>query len=172
MTAEGIKDRDPLDLTPVQLPYIEEDSWLGLSYPPDLEIESDKLLYTAYLPDFDPTEPQCGLLVDEWTEVIPAKDETSGMTFHFDRPNNEPPQTMLMVTPSEFTGQWTWEEVVESLHETLDMAKLRALEPDQVDQTGYARFLPATVATMTVYPVTMFLNFGVKANLEMEEDDG
>jgi hypothetical protein len=48
MTAEGIKDRLPLNLTPVQLPYIEDDSWLGLAYPPDLEIESDKLLYTAY----------------------------------------------------------------------------------------------------------------------------
>jgi hypothetical protein len=81
---------------------------------------------------------------------------------------------MLMVTPSEFTGQWTWEEVVESLHETLDLAKLRALEPDHIDQTGYARFLPATVATMTVHPVTMFLNYGIEANLEMEnpEDDG
>lgn len=170
MTAEGIKDRTPLDLTPVQLPYTEKDSWLGLSYPPDLEIESDKLLYTAYMPDFDPGQPQCGLLVDEWTEVVPAKNETSGMTFHFDRPNNEPPQTMLMVMPSAFTGQWTWDEVVESLHETLDLAKLRAIEPDQVDQTGYARFLPATVATMTVHPVTMFLNYGIKANLEMEDD--
>ncbi|REL33838.1 hypothetical protein DYD21_10560 [Rhodohalobacter sp. SW132] len=173
MTAEGIKDQT-LNLTPVQLPYIENDSWLGLSYPSDLEIESDKLLYTAYMPGFNPSESQCGLMVDEWTEVIPAKDETSGLTFHYDRPNCEPPQTMLMVTPSAFTGEWTWKEIVESLHETLDLAKLRAVEPDQIDRTGYTRFLPATIATMTVHPVTMFLNYGIKANLETEnpEDNG
>lgn len=173
--AEGMKDREPINLTPVQLPYMENDSWLGLSYPSDYEIESDKLLYTAYIPDFDPVKPQCGLLVDEWTEVIPEKNETTGMTFHFDRPNCEPPQTMLMVTPSAFTGHWNWDDIVNSLHETLDMAKLRAIEPDQIDQLDYAQYLPATVAAMTVHPVTMFLNYGFQVAMNTQdnsEEDG
>lgn len=157
--AEGIKERSPLDLTPLQLPYVEDDHWLGLDYPEGFEITSDKLLYTAYLPGFNPAQPQCGLLVDEWTEVIPAKEETTGMTFHYDRPNSEPPQTMLLVTPSAFRGEWRWSEVVKTLDETLDLAKFRAIEPDHVDGSRYARFLPATVAAAAASPVSMILNY-------------
>jgi hypothetical protein len=159
MLAEGIKDRSPLDLTPLQLPYVEDDHWLGLEYPEGIEIPSDKLLYTAYLPGFNPGQPQCGLLVDEWTEVIPAKKETTGMTFHYDRPNSEPPQTMLLATPSAFRGEWNWSELVKTLDETLDLAKFRAIEPDHVDASRYARFLPATVAAAATSPVSMILNY-------------
>ncbi len=171
MLSEGFKDGVSLDLTPLQLPYVENDHWLGLSFPEDFEIESDKLLYTAYLPPSDPPTPpfatsklQCGLLVDEWTEEIPAKEETTGLTFHYDRPNSEPPQTMLLVTPASFTGEWKWADIVKTMHETLDLAKLRAIEPDQVNKTTYAQFLPATVAAVTTYPVTMALNYAVQAN--------
>lgn len=156
---EGFDAAASLDLLPLQLPYQENDSWLALSYPESYEIESDKLLYTSFNPGFNPTEPQCGLLVDEWTEVIPAEKETTGMTFHYDRPNCEPPQSMLLLTPSEFTGEWQWEDVVNTLHDTLDMMQFRAIEPDHIDKTNYAKFLPATVATLTTHPVTMAINY-------------
>ena len=123
MLAEGFQDRAPLNLTPIQLPFEADAPWLGLQYPETYEIESDKLLYTAYLPSFNPAQVQCGLLVDEWTEVIPAKKETTGLTFHYDQPNTEPPQTMLLMTPSSFTGSWTWEDVVNTLDETMNLAK-------------------------------------------------
>jgi hypothetical protein len=164
MLAEGFKDRSALNLTPLQLPFKANDSWLGLEFKDDLEIEGDKLLYTAYMPNFDPAQSQCGLLVDEWTEVIPVKKETTGMTFHYDRPNSEPPQTLLLVTPSEFTGSWKWEDIVNTLRETLDLAKLRAIEPDHLDNTHYAQFLPTTVAAVTFYPVTIALNYFIQAN--------
>jgi hypothetical protein len=161
--AEGFKETLALDLTPIQLPYREDDHWLGLEYPEDHEIESDTLLYTAYLPAFNKTGFQAGLLVDEWTEVILAKKETTGMAFHFDRPNSEPPQALLLVTPSAFSGQWQWTDLVDTLKETLDLAKLRAVEPDHIDGTTYAQFLPATVAPATVLPVTMAVNYVLNA---------
>ena len=166
--AEAFIDRAPLQLTPLQLPYRPNDSWLALSYPKDRKLDGDNLLYTAYAPGLDPTQPLVGLLVDEWTEVIPAGQETTAMTFHYDRPNCEPPQTMLLVTPSEFTGAWTFNDVVAAMHEALELARLRALEPDLIDLTEYARFLPATVATMTVYPVTMALNYGVATAVALD----
>jgi hypothetical protein len=170
--AEGLKERPSLDLTPMQLPHDPEDRWLGLSYPEGFNLEGDKLLYTAYIPGFDPGKTQCGLLVDEWTEVIPAKKETTGISFHYDRPNTEPPQSLLLVTPSSFTGSWKWDDLVNSLHETLKLAKLRAIEPDQIDQTNYAEFIPATVAAVTSSPVTMMLNYAVKfdANLNINSE--
>ena len=82
------------------------------------------MLYTAYAPAINPAGPIVGLLVDEWTETIPAKQETTALTFHYDRPNCEAPQSMLLVTPSTMRGVWTWQEVVASLHEALDLARL------------------------------------------------
>lgn len=155
-----------LTLVPSQFPYREHDYWLGMQFPskkPGTEepftIDEDKLLFTSiYTEPFEPTRPQCGLLVDEWTEVIPSRDETAGLTFHYDQPNSEPPQSLLLVTPSRFTGHWRWDDVVATLHETLDMAKKRAVEPDHIDTTVYSRFLPPIVSLTSPRPVTALLN--------------
>jgi hypothetical protein len=69
----------------------------------------------------------------------------------------------LLVMPATVAGTWTWAEVVASLHEALDLARLRAVEPDQLDQLDYARFLPATVATLTYRPVTFAINYAAMA---------
>jgi hypothetical protein len=126
-------------------------------------IDGDRLLYTAHysvLP-FQKTRRQCGLLLDEWTEVIPAEEETTGISFHYDRPNSEPPQVMLLVTPSEFKGAWQWSDLLDAVNETLDMAKKRAVEPVHVDAGSYARFLPATVMAVTVSQISIAANLAV-----------
>lgn len=158
-----------LDLTPSQFPYREDDFWLGLQFPqtiPGTEepftIDEDKLLFTSiYAEPFDPARAQCGLLLDEWTEVIPSRDETAGLSFHYDQPSTEPPQTLLLVTPSRFTGRWQWQDLVATLHETLDMARKRAVEPDHVDNTVYSRFLPPIVSLASPLPLTATLNLAL-----------
>ena len=161
MLAEAFKARPPMELTPFQLPYRANDSWLAMEFPTDHIIEGDSMLYTAYAPALNPSAAIAGLLVDEWTETIPVREETTALTFHYDRPNCEAPQTLLLVTPSTMRGVWTWQEVVASLHEALDLARLRAVEPDQLDTLDYARFLPASVATMTYHPVTFAVNYAL-----------
>lgn len=166
--SEGF-NKDVKDLSPLQLPFEENDPWLGLSYPESYEIDKDKLLYTAYLNGFDPSEKIYGILIDEWTEVIPAKQETTGLSFQYDQPNAEAPQSMLLVTPSKFTGNWDWMDVVNTMHETLDLAKLRAIEPRHIDQTVYAQFLPATVSEATTFPfITIALNYAINNGLSMQ----
>lgn len=158
MLAEAFGRATP-ELTPTQFPYHEDDSWLALEFPADYEIDSDRILYTAhYAAPFNRNTPQCGLLLDEWTEVIPGSEETTGITFHFDRPNAEPPQAMLLVTPPSFTGRWQWRDLVDALHETLAMARKRAVEPAFVDQTAFAPFLPATVMAVTLYGLSISAN--------------
>jgi hypothetical protein len=150
------------DLHPLQIPYKTGDSWTALEYPSDYNLDSDRLLYTAaYVQDFDQFSRQCGLLLDEWTEMIPAQEEITGVTFHFDRPNTEPPQTMLLVTPANFTGRWSWDDLVDALHETLGLAKQRAIEPEFVDGTRYARLLPATWLPFTRFPISIALNLAL-----------
>jgi hypothetical protein len=123
---------------------------------------------------FDRTQRQCGLLVDEWTEVIPAREETTGVAFHYDRPNAEPPQVMLLVTPTS-ERVWEWQDLVDALNETLDMAKKRAVEPVHVDDTPYARFLPATVMATTLYQISIGANLALNNNFQAviaEADNG
>ena len=164
---------DTLELHPVQLPHQDDDHWLALNYPENHEILNDKILYTAhYTTPFKKTERQCGLLLDEWTEVIPSKEEDVGVAFHYDRPNSEPPQVMLMAMPSEFTGEWQWNDLMNIVNETLDLAKKRALEPDHIDKTAYARFLPATVSAVTVHPITASLNYAFNNLIYNQLDNG
>ena len=146
------------ELRPVQFPFEANVPWLALEFPPEAKakLERENLLYTGIYPTvFDKTKPQCGLLLDEWTEVIPSETETTGITFHFDKPNAEPPQTILLATPTQFTGAWKWDDLVNTLHETLNMARLRAVEPQQLDQTELSVFLPATILATTWRPVTI-----------------
>jgi hypothetical protein len=148
------------ELHPVQLPYDEEDFWMALSFHEKQNLSQDKLLYTAhYATAFDKTRRQCGLLLDEWTELIPSKTEDVGVSFHYDRPNSEPPQVMLLAMPTEFTGNWKWEDLIKTVNDTLDQAKKRAVEPEHIDKTSYARFLPATVSPVTVHPISASLNY-------------
>ena len=171
LLAESINGIE-LELSPLQFPYQENDSWLALDYPTAHEIESDKLLFTAYFRTFDINQKQCGLIIDEWSEVIPTKEETTGLSFQYDQPNTEPPQAMLLVTPSVFNGQWDWSDLVGSLHETLDMAKLRALEPEHIEKTAYAQFLPATISAVTRHQLMTFsVNFVQDTNLIIQSNN-
>jgi hypothetical protein len=158
MTGSLSNNPEP-ELDAIQLPFTPDDRWLGLEFPPDLDLAKDRILYTAHFAvPFDKKVPQCGFLLDEWTEVIPGETAETGITFHHDRPNSEAPQTMLLVTPSRFRGAWQWEDLVGALNETLDFAKRRAVEPAQVDASPYAPFLPATIMAHQVAQLTIAAN--------------
>lgn len=165
LLSEGLGLNEPA-LTPLQFPLEPDDRWLALQYREENDAfatpEHDHLLYTPHygvaVPDISSV---CGLLLDEWTEMIPQKEETIGVGFHYDRPNTEPPQTWLMVLPTDFRGGWTWNDVTGALLHTLDEAKRRAVEPAFIDDTSLARFLPATMAAVTTYPITLQMNYAV-----------
>jgi hypothetical protein len=158
-------------LVPAQFPFAAGAPWLAMQFPPDTVLDSERLLYTAhYSTPFDKTAHQCGLLLDEWTEVIPEATRTTGITFNFDRPDNEPPQTILLVTPASATGSWQWDDLVGALNETLDLARKRSVEPAELDVTRYTALLPATVMAVTLYGISITTSLaaanGVFRNME------
>ncbi len=183
MLAAALGRAEPAML-PIQLPFQAGDPWLAMQLPEKFTVEGERLLYTAhYSTPFAAGAHQCGLLLDEWTEVIPGTTKEAGVTFNFDRPDNEPPQTILVVTPASVgavvgigggvarggvagvreagavsigeSGGWQWEDLVGALNETLDLAKKRALEPAQIEPTPYARLLPATIMAVTLYGISI-----------------
>jgi len=165
LLSDGLRLSEP-DLKPLQFPLEPNDRWLALQYREENDSfatpEHDHLLYTPHYATAVPdTSSVCGLLIDEWTEVIPQKEETIGVGFHFDRPNTEPPQTWLMVLPTDFRGGWEWNDVTGALLHTLAEAKRRVVEPAFIDDTSLARFLPATMAAVTTYPITLQMNYAV-----------
>jgi hypothetical protein len=152
----GAFERGEPALVPIQLPFQADAPWVAMQFPPDYVLDGDRLLYTAhYSTPFDKTARQCGLLLDEWTEVIPGTSRDTGIAFNFDRPESEPPQAILLVTPAAASGNWQWDDLVGALHETLDLAKLRAVEPVHVDNSAYTRFLPATIMAATLYGISI-----------------
>lgn len=152
------------DPEPLQLPFEAGDAWFALEIPPaataaERAITRDKLLYTAHFPPgFDAAQPMAGLLVDEWTEVIPEKTETTGVAFHYDRPNSEPPQCWLLALPAVMDGAWNWSELRDAVTGTLDAARRRALEPEHLASTPYSWFLPATYSAYT-FPEISISNY-------------
>jgi hypothetical protein len=76
---------------------------------------------------------------------------------------------MLLVAPAEFRGTWRWEDLVDSLNETLDLAKLRAIEPVHVDRLPYAPFLPATLMASQVWQLTIAANLALNNGITVRE---
>ncbi len=137
---------DEPTLAALQLPYRPDDVWLGLDFPsssPASICSTPPMSPTVRRSTpLDPARSYCGLLLDEWSEVIPATEEATGLAFHYDRPNTEPPQTILLVTPPVARGAWQFGDLVDALHETLDLARVRAVEPDQLARTDLGALIP------------------------------
>ena len=155
-------------LDALMLPFVPGQGWLGLDLPPGPAPAGDRLLYTAHFPA-DPTTTQCGLLLDEWSELIPGPTVETGLTLNYDRPSSEAPQAMLLVTPTQFRGAWQWEDLVDALNETLDLAKLRGIEPSDVDTLPYAWFLPATVMATQARQLTIAADLALNNPIRVAE---
>src|SRR2546423_13325423 len=119
--------------------------WLPRGSAPGGASNEDRLLFPAHYANEPPFgTAHCGLLFDEWTEVIPADRETTGIALNIDRPDSEPPQAMLLVSPPVRTGTWNTDDLVAAITETFEMARTRAVEPGHLDDTPYAQPRPAT----------------------------
>ncbi|MFZ1396185.1 MAG: hypothetical protein WAS33_04770, partial [Candidatus Promineifilaceae bacterium] len=150
---------EALRFSPLQVPHLPGERWLALplAHTP-LERESMRSLTLALPGGYQPSKPSCGLLLDDWVEVIPGISETTGITAHFNQPNSEPPQTLLLAIAPHRGAEWVWDDLVEIVLETFDMAKERLVDTDQIDQTDWAQFLPGAVMAVAPKKTTISLN--------------
>lgn len=138
-------------LTVMQTPHTPGSRWLALPLEKvPLERGSVRSLAMMLPPGYQPADAQCGLLLDDWVEIIPGTDETTGIAVHFDQPNAEAPQTLLLALAPHLGGEWRWDDLVATVLETFDMARERAVDTDQIDTTRWAQMLPVLV--MAVAP--------------------
>src|SRR5262249_53566486 len=105
--------------------------WSGLPFAPDARPPSGRVsLILHRAAAAPPAGAWAGLLVDEWTEIIPSTKELTGVAFHYDDPGAEAPQAVLVAVPPRLDEMWSFADVVATLHETLDLAKVRAVDGD------------------------------------------
>lgn len=171
----------PLTLVPLQLPFRSGDHWTAVEFPhvPPEQIGQEgvftpqgefvSLLQCLPAAGFDPASPQSGLLLDEWSEVIPGTVETTGIAVHFNQPSTEPPQVLLLAVTPEITGQWSWAKLEGILHDTLDRARQRAVEPDLLNGTAYGHLLPAVLSAVTTRRFGTIKTDFVSASTAVEE---
>jgi hypothetical protein len=147
--------------SPLQLPFRADDTWLGMEFPDTLEIVHDTIAFVQCLPQgFQPAAAQAGLLLDEWMELLPQKEEVTGLAFNFDQPNSAPPSALLLAVTPQVTGKWTWDNLTATVLDTMERARLRAVEPDMIETlTGFATLIPSTIAEFSTGRSTVSLDY-------------
>jgi hypothetical protein len=137
---------EPAALTVTQVPHLPGTAWVALPFadeaarPVSGTLSLALFAANAVLPGA--TARWAGLLLDEWTELIPNREESTALAFHYDDPGAEAPQAILVAVPPDNAEHWTLETVLDVLRETLELARLRAVDGDLL--AVLRQLLPAT----------------------------
>jgi hypothetical protein len=140
--AEVLGTGERLELSVAQLPFTEHDRWVALPLQNGTSLAAGRLsLIIQSTAALDATRSMVGLLIDEWVEVVPNKEETTALTFQFNPPDVCAPQSILLAVPPVPGKPWTGWDLQRVLLETLDLAKIRGLEPQLLGEVS--QYLPA-----------------------------
>jgi hypothetical protein len=139
--AEALAGRSLAHFDVAQLPFTAGDRWLALDLP-GAAAPLSRLSLAAFSPvPVTAGAAVAGMVVDNWVEVLPDGQQITGISFHHDEPGARSPQAILLaVRPDDFP-EWTLEAVEGSVLEALDLARLRAVDPDALTALGH--YLPA-----------------------------
>ena len=193
------------EMRPIQFPVIDQsdplygnnaydDYWVGVEYPDTYKLLEDKLSIVVMNPRLleDPQSASyigmyAGLFIHNWDEFIPSKEETTGVTFHYDQPNAKPPQNLLLAVHSgnASNNHWQIEDMLYTLLDTIEMSKVRMVEPDHfksaTDSNGeiqttqkfeiFKWMLPAVVGEMTPHNIERDNNDVITMNDFQGESD-
>ena len=118
-----------LNFSVAQLPFVSAERWVALPPLPGTTLPPSKLSLVIHtVGTLNSAQVMTGLLVDEWVEVVPNTHETTALAFQFDVPDSCAPQSVLIAVPPVPGQDWTTETLRRVLMETLDLAKLRAVD--------------------------------------------
>lgn len=123
-----------------QLPHTPGDLWRALPRPAGTPGEGLGSIVVAAPLGLDPLAPLYGVLVDEWTETVPAKRRTAAVTYEYDAPGAAPPQSVLIAVPPDAAPTWSPAALFDTVAETVDLARLRMVDPAALERVG--QFLP------------------------------
>ncbi|MET9375546.1 hypothetical protein ABZX98_15520 [Streptomyces sp. NPDC002992] len=139
-----------------QAPFSQGDRWVGARRTPEDEKKPATGLVVHGPAQPLATRRAAVLVVDEWSELIPAQRHTAGATFHYDAPGARAPHAVLLAVPPEVGVHWTPDVLAATVGEALDLAKLRLVDLDALGWLG--RYLPAAYLPDTALPSAPSVN--------------
>lgn len=137
-----------------QLPYEPNSKWLalddeergGAGINDDDEAGRGALSIVAATASSEPVfaaenSPRlAGIQLEQWDEKIPGREITTGVSFHYDGPSTQAPQCLLLAVPAQRRNTedyWHVDEIAEIVQDTMELAKVRAVDPDAMgDRKG------------------------------------
>ena len=102
---------------------------------------------------YDSDKSVAGLKIDGWHETIPDDTINTSVAFHYDAPNTQPPQALLLaVPPDRDRPSWEIDDLVQIICDTMDLYKIRAVDLEamranesDVGSDPIGAFLPTSV---------------------------
>ncbi len=134
----------------VQLPFVPGEKWLALPFAVEPEESRVSLVLFSQEAKLDLSKTWHGIVLESWTEVIPSRTQPTSIAFNYNGPHAEAPHCVLVVAPSGSADMWDVNDIVATLEETLDLAKVRAVDRDPLGSLGQA--IPAIVIPTSLNP--------------------
>ena len=131
LCAQAAGSPQPLRLRVAQLPRRPGDRWAGLPATPQQPIGSGRLSLVVQSGTAAPPAagaPLAGLVIDEWTEVVPDRTQLTGVSFHVEQPAARAPQAILLAVAPGEAHVWNLATLEATVLETLDLARLRLVD--------------------------------------------
>ena len=126
---EATAGGQPLKLRVAQLPRQTGDRWVGLPATAQQPIAGGRLsLVVQTATGVPPAGPVAGLVIDEWSEVVPDRTQVTGLSFHVDQPDARAPQSILLAVPPTEAHVWSLSALEATVLETLELARLRLVD--------------------------------------------
>jgi len=142
-----------------QLPHVPGARWVGLPFAAESDRPaSGRISIVMHREDAPAVAKEwVGFVADRWSEVIPSACEVTGLAFHYDDAGAEAPQTVLIAVPPPAAKRWDLATLVDTLHETMDLAKIRAVDGDLLGELG--QLLPAAYVASNAADDTVQVDF-------------
>lgn len=91
----------------------------------------------------DPAQSVSALVLDRWSELVPAAEADAAIAFHTDAPSTTAPNAILLCVPPRNLEQWSEALVLDHILEALALAKMRTVTPAGLD--AIAQFAPLSL---------------------------
>ena len=127
----------PTQLQVAQDPFTADAQWVG-DHPVNGAAAATIVFADARS---DPAAPVCGLLIDDWFEVVPAApdgparadgtrrvNELAAAAFNVDRPDAQAPQAVLLAVAPDKDRPWVEEDLHAVVEETFALSRIRTLD--------------------------------------------
>lgn len=139
---EALSERMLRRLTVAQYPYAPGDRWAGLPFNPANPPEGGRVSIVS-VPggEVEWSLPAHGLVFDEWTEAVPRARQTTSLVVHYDAPQAQAPQAVLVLSTLSNVLAWSLPMIRGALGRTLDAARRRLADVTVLEEGGH--FIPA-----------------------------